>query len=70
MVDADQWLINKILSGGQTGADCAALDWAHQHRVAHGGWCPKGRLAVDGPLPEHTTSCARPIRQVIASKPG
>lgn len=37
----------------QTGADRAALDWALLRGVAHGGWCPKGRLAADGPLPEH-----------------
>ena len=39
-----------IHSGGQTGADRAALDWAIRHGVAHGGWCPKGRRAEDGPL--------------------
>lgn len=53
MADADLWLIEKIVSGGQTGADRAALDWAIQRGVAHGGWCPKGRLAADGPLPGH-----------------
>lgn len=53
MADADLWLIAKIVSGGQTGADRAALDWALKRGVAHGGWCPKGRLAADGPLPEH-----------------
>jgi hypothetical protein len=41
----------KIISGGQTGADRAALDWAILHRIPHGGWCPKGRLAEDGPIP-------------------
>jgi hypothetical protein len=40
----------RIISGGQTGADRAGLDWAIAHGVAHGGWCPKGRLAADGPL--------------------
>lgn len=40
-----------IWSGGQTGADRAGLDWAIQHRIAHAGWCPKGRLAEDGPIP-------------------
>jgi hypothetical protein len=38
----------KILSGGQTGADRAALDWAIRNSVPHGGWCPKGRTAEDG----------------------
>ena len=40
-----------ILSGGQTGADRAALDWALARGVAHGGWCPRGRRAEDGPIP-------------------
>jgi hypothetical protein len=40
----------KIISGGQTGADRAALDWAIRHGVPHGGWCPRGRAAEDGPI--------------------
>lgn len=43
-------MIEKIISGGQTGADRAALDVAIRHGVSHGGWCPRGRLAEDGPL--------------------
>jgi hypothetical protein len=39
-----------IVSGGQTGADRAALHWAIEHEVPHGGWCPAGRRAEDGPL--------------------
>lgn len=39
-----------ILSGGQTGADRAALDFALEFGLAHGGWCPRGRLAEDGPI--------------------
>ena len=39
-----------IVSGGQTGADRAALDWALKHNVPCGGWCPKGRKAEDGPI--------------------
>jgi len=41
----------KIVSGGQTGADVAGLDWAIENSIAHGGWCPKGRRTEDGPLP-------------------
>jgi len=41
----------KILSGGQTGVDRAALDFAIQHGIDHGGWCPRGRPAEDGPIP-------------------
>lgn len=40
-----------IVSGGQTGADRAALDFAIEHGIPHGGWCPRGRLAEDGPIP-------------------
>ena len=40
----------KIISGGQTGADRAALDFAFENGIACGGWCPKGRLAEDGPI--------------------
>jgi hypothetical protein len=42
--------VRKIVSGGQTGADRAALDWAIHHHIAHGGWCPQGRLAEDGTI--------------------
>jgi Circularly permutated YpsA SLOG family len=38
----------KIVSGGQTGADRAALDWALARGLECGGWCPKGRKAEDG----------------------
>jgi hypothetical protein len=41
----------KIISGGQTGADRAALDWAIAHDIEHGGWCPRGRRAENGIIP-------------------
>jgi hypothetical protein len=41
----------EIVSGGQTGVDRGALDWAIARDVAHSGWCPKGRRANDGVLP-------------------
>ena len=40
----------KIISGGQTGADKAGLDWAIANGIAHGGWCPKGRRSENGPI--------------------
>jgi len=45
-------MLKKIISGGQTGADRAALDAAIRLGIPHGGWLPKGRLAEDGCLPE------------------
>lgn len=39
----------RVVSGGQTGADRAALDWALRHGVEYGGWCPRGGIAEDGP---------------------
>lgn len=41
-------IVRAIVSGGQAGADRAALDWAREHRYRIGGWCPKGRRAEDG----------------------
>ena len=43
-------MLKKIVSGGQTGADRAALDVAIKLGIPHGGWIAKGRLAEDGPL--------------------
>jgi hypothetical protein len=43
-------MIGVIISGGQTGADRAALDWVIERNVPHDGWCPKGRKALDAPL--------------------
>src|SRR5882724_8999943 len=45
-------LPTKIISGGQTGADRAALDFALAHGIAIGGWVPQDRLAEDGRIPD------------------
>src|SRR5438874_13738009 len=45
-------MLTKIVSGGQTGVDRAALDVALELGIPCGGWCPKGRRAEDGPIPE------------------
>lgn len=42
--------IKKIVSGGQTGADRAGLDFAIDNGIPHSGWIPKGRLTEGGPL--------------------
>lgn len=43
-------MLKKVISGGQTGVDQAALDTAIRLGIAHGGWIPKGRLTEAGPL--------------------
>lgn len=40
--------LERIVSGGQSGADRAGLDTALLNGFPHGGWCPKGRKAEDG----------------------
>ncbi|MFP6612720.1 MAG: putative molybdenum carrier protein [Pirellulales bacterium] len=44
-------LIQKLISGGQTGVDRGALDVAIQLNIPHGGWCPRDRRAEDGQIP-------------------
>ena len=51
-----------IISGGQTGVDRAALDAAIGSGLKCGGWCPHGRWAEDGPIPEHY-----PLRETASS---
>jgi len=41
----------RVVSGGQTGVDRAALDVAIALGIPHGGWCPRGRRAEDGVVP-------------------
>jgi hypothetical protein len=60
-------LVLRIVSGGQTGVDRGALDAAIALGVDHGGWCPRGRLAEDGPIPAdyhlvETESAEYPVR--------
>jgi hypothetical protein len=45
-------MLDKIISGGQTGADQAAWRAAKAFGVPTGGWMPKGFLTEDGPHPE------------------
>ena len=44
--------VEMIISGGQTGVDRAALDFAINSGIPCGGWCPKTRKAEDGKIPE------------------
>jgi hypothetical protein len=51
----------KIISGGQTGVDRAALDAARTLGLPLGGWCPRGRRAEDGAIPPDY-----PLRESLA----
>jgi hypothetical protein len=60
-------MLKKIISGGQTGVDRAALDAAIKLMIPHGGWVPRGRLTEDGSLPpiyqlRETDSTSYPVR--------
>jgi Circularly permutated YpsA SLOG family len=46
------WALAKIVSGGQTGVDRAALDAAIELKIPHGGWCPLGRVSELGTIPK------------------
>ncbi len=48
-------VIQKIISGGQTGADIAGIDAAISLNIPYGGWLPKGRKAENGIVPEKYT---------------
>ncbi|MYE00619.1 MAG: molybdenum cofactor carrier [Alphaproteobacteria bacterium] len=59
--------VEEIVSGGQTGVDRAGLDAALALGLAAGGWCPRGRRAEDGSIPERypleeTASAAYRVR--------
>lgn len=53
----------RIISGGQTGVDRAALDAALKLDFPCGGWCPKGRLAEEGPIPRRYPLKETPLKQ-------
>jgi len=54
--------IRKIVSGGQTGVDRAALDFAIRSGIPHGGYCPKGRRSESGRIARkyRLLECASP----------
>lgn len=59
----------KILSGGQTGVDRAALDAAIEKGLAYGGWCPKGGLAEDLPDPPGLLALYPNLRETPLADP-
>ena len=70
-------MISKIISGGQTGVDQAALDVAIALGIPHGGWIPKGRKTENGALPDKyrlkempTSSYAKRTKQNVIDSEG
>ena len=70
-------MVKKIVSGGQTGVDRAALDFAIERSIPHGGWVPKGRKAEDGVVPARyqvtemaTTSYPKRTRRNVLDSDG
>ena len=70
-------MISKIISGGQTGVDQAALDVAIALGIPHGGWIPKGRKTENGALPDKyrlkempTSSYAKRTEQNVIDSEG
>jgi hypothetical protein len=55
-------MIQKIISGAQTGADRAGIDAAIESGVDYGGWVPRGKKAEDGIIPEKYTKLQELIR--------
>ncbi|HOT28542.1 MAG TPA: putative molybdenum carrier protein [Candidatus Ozemobacteraceae bacterium] len=45
------YIVSRLISGGQTGVDRAALDVALELGIPAGGWCPAGRRSASGPIP-------------------
>lgn len=56
-------MIERIVSGGQTGVDRGALDAALEAGAPCGGWCPRGRRAEDGKIP-----CLYPLRETASPR--
>jgi len=59
----------KIISGGQTGVDRAALDVAIERGMSWGGWCPKGGWAEDLPDPPGLLNKYPKLRETPSSQP-
>src|SRR5579863_2227124 len=59
----------KLISGGQSGVDRAALDVALAHGIDYGGWCPKGGWAEDFPDPPGLLAKYPSLQETPLSEP-
>jgi hypothetical protein len=61
--------LGRIVSGGQTGVDRAALDFALAHEIPYGGWCPAGGWAEDVPRPPGVRALYPTLRETPGADP-
>jgi hypothetical protein len=61
--------VTRIISGGQTGVDRAALDFAIARGLDYGGWCPNGGWAEDAPEPPGVLARYPGLRETPAADP-
>ncbi|HST33621.1 MAG TPA: putative molybdenum carrier protein [Solirubrobacteraceae bacterium] len=59
----------RIVSGGQTGVDRAALDFAIAHDIPYAGWCPRGGWAEDHPVPPGLLGAYPRLRETPSADP-
>lgn len=59
-----------IVSGGQAGVDRAALEFALEHGLGYGGWCPRGGWAEDHPEPPGVRAHYPLLRETPSRRPG
>lgn len=60
--------VQKIVSGGQTGVDTAALEFARANGIPYGGWVPKGRTNEDGLIPAHLSGLVETKSEDVAER--
>ena len=61
--------ITRIRSGGQSGVDRAALDFARKHNMEICGWCPKGGWAEDYPVAPGILAVYPELQETPESEP-
>jgi Circularly permutated YpsA SLOG family len=59
----------RIVSGGQTGVDRAALDFAIAHGFPYAGWCPRDGWAEDHPVPPGLLGAYPRMRETPSADP-
>ncbi|WP_170409154.1 putative molybdenum carrier protein [Ruegeria atlantica] len=58
----------KIITGGQTGVDLAAWQFALENDIPYGGWVPKGRLNEAGRIPDRFTGLTETQSEDVAER--